>query len=215
MSASVIETTKHRVETPQESFWSGAFGAEYTQRNAIDFELRVPFFAEILQKTFGVRSICEMGANKGHNLGAIQALSPMYELTGVEINPVAFDLLKAIPRVTAINSAIQDFNPAAQFDLVFTCGVLIHLNPDDLPKVYEKMMSLSSRYILINEYFNPVPVEISYRGHSEKLFKRDFAGELMDQYPNQLRVVATGFLWKRVEPTWDDATWFLLEKTSP
>lgn len=201
-----------RTKTEQELFWEGTFGAEYTERNRINPEDRVPFFSQVLQKTFGVRSICELGANKGHNLKAIAQLSPQYELTGVELNPAALSELSQIPNTQAVHSSIQDFSPNRQYDLVYTCGVLIHLNPDDLPRVYEKMFELSSRYILINEYFNPVPVELPYRGHGDKLFKRDFAGELIEQYPNQLCVVDTGFLWKRNAPSWDDTTWFLLEK---
>jgi len=42
------------------------------------------------------------------------------------------------------------------------------------------MAVIADKYVLINEYFNPTPTEIVYRGHSAKLFKRDFAGEFLD-----------------------------------
>ena len=67
-------------------------------------------------------------------------------------------------------------------DLTFTAGVLIHINPERLPIVYENLVSLSSRYILVAEYYNPTPTEVNYRGHNERLFKRDFAGELIDSF---------------------------------
>ncbi|MBD2464242.1 methyltransferase domain-containing protein [Oscillatoria sp. FACHB-1407] len=200
-----------RSKTEQELFWEGQFGNDYTQRNDILWEQRQPFFANILSKTFGVRTICELGANRGHNLQAIAHLSSNFELTGVELNPVAFTTLKAISNVSAVHVSIQEFQPNQTFDLVFTCGVLIHINPDDLPLIYQKMYDLSNRYILINEYFNPVPVELSYRGHSEKLFKRDFAREFIEQ-TQQVSVVDYGFLWQQVNPSWDNTTWFLLEK---
>jgi pseudaminic acid biosynthesis-associated methylase len=96
--------------------------------------------------------------------------------------------------------------------MVFTKGVLIHLSPEVLPAVYEKMYESSARYICVAEYYNPTPVEINYRGHGERLFKRDFAGELLDKYPN-LRLVDYGFSYHR-DPQFpqDDITWFLLEK---
>ena len=37
--------------------------------------------------------------------------------------------------------------------------------------------------VLMAEYYNPVPVSVSYRGNEERLFKRDFAGELADVQP--------------------------------
>lgn len=201
-----------RVKTVQEVFWEGDFGTEYTERNQVLIQQRLSFFSRILGRTYGVQTICELGANKGHNLRAIAELSPNYRLAGVEINPSAHAEMMASSRIEAILSSIQDFQPATQFDLIFTCGVLIHLNPDDLPMVYDRMFELSSRYILINEYYNPVPQEITYRGHQDKLFKRDFAGELMDRHPGKLSVVDMGFLWKRTCPSWDDTTWFLFEK---
>ena len=57
-------------------------------------------------------------------------------------------------------------------------GVLIHINPDMLNNVYEKLYDSSDRYILVAEYYNPTPVNVSYRGYNDRLFKRDFAGEM-------------------------------------
>lgn len=202
-----------REKTEQEIFWEGKFGLEYTDRNKILASQRCSFFSKVLQKTYGVQSICELGANKGHNLEAIRLLSQNFTMTGVEINKNAITFLKQIEGINAIQSSIQEYNSPTSFDLVFTCGVLIHINPDDLPVVYEKMYELSQRYILINEYFNPTPVEINYRGHTGKLFKRDFAGEMLDKY-SQLNLIDYGFLWHRLEPAWDNTSWFLLEKRS-
>jgi pseudaminic acid biosynthesis-associated methylase len=201
-----------RAKTEQEAFWEGSFGDEYTKRNVTEPELRTGFFKRILERAPDVRSVCEFGANRGDNLAALRRVRPDLAMTGVEVNGVAAEVMGRIPGVTPVVSSIQDFNTDQRFDLVFTCGVLIHLNPDDLPATYKKMVSLSSRFVMVNEYFNPRPVEIDYRGHSGRLFKRDFAGELLDAHKNQLRVVDYGFLWKRLEPGWDDTTWVLMEK---
>ena len=66
--------------------------------------------------------------------------------------------------------------------------------------------------MLIAEYYNPTPVEVTYRGHSRRLFKRDFAGELLSAY-DDLQLVDYGFSYHGdpVMPQ-DDITWFLLEK---
>lgn len=202
-----------REKTEQELFWSGEFGIDYTSRNQISAKERQPFFAKILQKTYGVQSICELGANRGHNLQAISQLSSNFNLTGVELNEAAVAELEKLAGVQAIKSSIQEFEPNKEFDLVFTCGVLIHLNPEQLPLVYKKIYEISRRYILINEYFNPNPVELNYRGFSGKLFKRDFAGEFIDENHGKIAVIDYGFLWNRLHPSWDNTSWFLMEKT--
>lgn len=202
-----------RPVTDQEQFWAGSFGDAYTDRNAVSPAQRSPFFQQILDKVEGVTSICELGANRGHNLLAIQSVNNVYQLTGVELNESAFGILSGHPGIQAIHGSIQDVPLAPNaFDLVFTCGVLIHLNPEDLLAVYRKMAAVARRYVLLNEYFNPVPTEITYRGHAAKLFKRDFGGEFMDVNAGQFKLVDYGFLWQRVEPAWDNTTWWLFEK---
>lgn len=202
-----------RAKTSQEIFWEGEFGQDYTERNRIVPQDRAPFFASILQKTHDVRSICELGANRGHNLRAIALLNDSYELTGVDVNQEAVAEMGSVKELKGVHSSIQDFCPQRQFDLVFTCGVLIHLCPDDLPFVYRKIYDLSSRYILINEYFNPSPVELNYRGHAQRLFKRDFGSEIIEANGGNLTVIDYGFLWQHMQPSWDNTTWFLLEKS--
>jgi spore coat polysaccharide biosynthesis protein SpsF len=93
-------------------------------------------------------------------------------------------------------------------------GVLIHINPAELPAVYDRLVASTGRYLLLAEYYNPTPVAIPYRGHAERLFKRDFCGELLDRHPG-LRLADYGFAYRR-DPKFpqDDITWFLLEKTS-
>ena len=89
---------------------------------------------------------------------------------------------------------------------------MIHINPDDLQKVYEVMYKLSKKYICVAEYYNPSPMAIEYRGEKNKLFKRDFAGELIDKYKD-LELIDYGFKYRRDNSyPQDDITWFLLKK---
>ena len=93
---------------------------------------------------------------------------------------------------------------------MFTKGVLIHISPDALAQVYDT--DVCSEYICVMEYYNPHPVAIKYRGHENKLFKRDFCAEIMEKFPD-LSLVDYGFIYRRDNnfPD-DDLTWFLLEK---
>lgn len=74
------------------------------------------------------------------------------------------------------------------------------------------MYQSSSRYVLVSEYYAPKPTEVAYRGHSGMLFKRDFAGEMLEMF-SDLALVDYGFVYHR-DPNFpqDDMTWFLMEK---
>jgi pseudaminic acid biosynthesis-associated methylase len=202
-------------QTEQEAFWVGDFGTDYIQRNQGDALLasNLGFFAKALRSASGVKSCIEFGANIGMNLKALKLLYPGIEAYGIEINAQAAQQLgEVIAPAHVHHTSILDFVPARQWDLTLIKGVLIHTNPKMLPQVYDKLFAACGRYLMVAEYYNPAPVAIAYRGHSEQLFKRDFAGEIMDRYP-QLQLVDYGFAYRR-DPNFpqDDITWFLMEK---
>ena len=206
---------KNTYKTSQEEFWAGEFGNDYTERNA---EARwiasnIALFAKILARTRGISSVLELGANRGLNLLALKQLLPDASFYGVEINRKAATELERHGFITVHHSSILEFDPSTPSSLVLIKGVLIHLNPDVLDQVYDLMVKASSRYICVAEYYNPSPVAISYRGHADRLFKRDFAGEIMAKHPS-VRLVDYGFVYHS-DPNFpqDDLTWFLMEKT--
>jgi spore coat polysaccharide biosynthesis protein SpsF len=169
--------------------------------------------AKALRSARGIDSCIEFGANIGMNLMALNLLHPGIDAHAIEINPdAALELGKVIDAANVYNTSILNFLPTRQWDLTLIKGVLIHINPDMLPQVYDKLLASVGRYLMVAEYYNPAPVAIPYRGHSDRLFKRDFAGEILDRCP-QLRLVDYGFAYHR-DPNFpqDDITWFLMEK---
>lgn len=202
-------------KTEQETFWAGEFGTEYIQRNQGDALLasNLAFFSKALHQAHGIKNCIEFGANIGMNLKAIKLLHPGIDVHGIEINAdAAQELGNVIPAKQVHNESILDFSPSQQCDLALIKGVLIHLNPEVLPQVYDKLFAACGRYLLVAEYYNPTPVAIPYRGHSDRLFKRDFAGEMMERHPT-LRLIDYGFVYRR-DPNFpqDDITWFLMNK---
>lgn len=202
--------------TPQEQLWAGEFGNAYIARNRDGALLdhNRALFDKILSSTSGVTSAIEFGANIGNNLRALRDLLPEAELHSVEINASAAAEIEAWGGATVEVASLLDFDPSRQWDLSFTKGVLIHLPPESLPGVYDKLVAASSRYVMVCEYYNPTPVEVPYRGQDHALFKRDFAGEILDAHPG-LRLVDYGFTYHRdPQHPLDDSTWFLMEKQS-
>lgn len=204
-----------KYKTEQEIFWAGQFGDEYIKRNNNETlkASNIAMFSKILDGIDYVESVIEFGANIGLNLIAIKSLLPKIELSALEINQkAALELQQVAEKITIYHQSILDFIPATKWDFVLIKGVLIHLDPNYLQDVYDTLYQTSNRYICIVEYYNPVPVEISYRGHEGKLFKRDYAGEMLNKFKD-LRLLRYGFVYHR-DPSFpqDDLTWFLLEK---
>lgn len=202
-------------QTQQEAFWAGDFGDEYCRRNVGEEAVasNIALFSKMLARCTDCTSVIEFGANIGLNLKALRQLLPQAELSAIEINASAVQQLSDWRGAKEIfHTSILDFSIDKTWDMALIKGVLIHIDPAHLPKVYESLYRATNRYIAIAEYYNPTPVEVMYRGHAGKLFKRDFAGDMLDAYPD-LRLVDYGFVWRR-DPVFpqDDCTWFVLEK---
>jgi pseudaminic acid biosynthesis-associated methylase len=210
--------------TSQENFWADDFGDDYISRNKSSavYKSKRNLFREIFKNIDkrNVHSIVELGANIGLNLAALQEINEEFEAavhpieyTAVEINERACDELGKMKKLNVINESILNLGNTDERDFVFTCGVLIHIDPASLDKVYQVMYDMSSKYICVCEYYNPTPTSIPYRGNEDKLFKRDFAGEMLDKFPG-LKLVDYGFAYHRdPDHPLDDVTWFLLENT--
>lgn len=200
--------------TEQETFWAGEFGDQYIDRNLTQKELsaRLALLSKIMSRTSEVQSAIEFGANIGNNLRVLHQLFPAMELSAIEINQKAAATLKQWGHAQVFEQSILDFVPQHPRDMSLISGVLIHINPHMLPAVYDLLYQSSRRYVCLVEYYNPSPVEVPYRDHTDKLFKRDFAGEMLDRF-DDLKLLDYGFVYRR-DPNFplDDLTWFLMEK---
>lgn len=205
-----------RFKTPQEGFWAGAFGSEYIDRNrsAQLLASNLAFFRTALRGAGRPADCIEFGANIGMNLRALRLLYPDQQQSAIEINPdAAAELRTHVPAEQVFEQSLLEFAPSRTWELVLIKGVLIHLAPESLPQVYDTLHAATGRYLLVCEYYNPTPVAIPYRGHDDRLFKRDFCGELLDRHAD-LKLRDYGFAYRR-DPAFpqDDITWFLMEKS--
>jgi pseudaminic acid biosynthesis-associated methylase len=202
------------MKTDQEKFWSSDFGNKYTERTHLErkyFTTRVKMWSDILMHSNDIKSVFEIGSNTGINMEVIQfLLNKKISTNGIEINKKA-SLIAKKNKHKIKNISVLDYKPIKKFDMSVSCGVMIHINPKYLNKVYDVLYKSSKKYILISEYFNTQPVTINYRGFQDKLFKRDFAKEIQKKY--KLKLIDYKFMWSKdnIYPC-DDTTWFLFEK---
>lgn len=205
-------------DSKQISAWRGAFGDAYVERNVASDE-RVRNSARAFDQILGhlgnamPKTVLEVGANVGANLAALKAL---HDVTLHAVEPNAKARAKLIESGIVGPGNVHDATATslpfadASIDLVFTCGVLIHIPDDQLADAYHEMHRVASRYLLAIEYFSPTPVRVPYRGETDLLFKRDFGEFWLELYPF-LEVVADGFFWKRTTGL-DNLNWWLFRK---
>ena len=129
-------------KTDQEQFWAEEFGDAYIDRNQKQRTIaaNTNLFSKVFSRTRGVESIIEFGANIGLNQKAIKNLKPEAKRVAVEINERAAKILgEEIGAENVINESILELDLKEQYDMSFIKGVLIHINPEELQTVYEKL----------------------------------------------------------------------------
>jgi pseudaminic acid biosynthesis-associated methylase len=203
---------------PQENFWKNEIAMKYSRDNSqFDAKLGQKAWEQMLSKIDkqNISNFLDCGSNIGKNIRLLQAVVPEAIANIIEIAEAPFQIcLDNNDIENSFLGSIKDASFSKKFDLVFTEGVLIHINPDDLLESMRSMYALSNRYVLIAEYFNRTPVAIEYRGELDRLFKRDFGKLFLENF--ECKLLDYGFLWGHEYDSagFDDITYWLFEKAS-
>ncbi len=194
--------------------WTGKFGDEYTKRNPISPELiqkRAKTLENIIKPLAPV-SILEVGCNIGLNLIAcLSFMRPPAVLAGVEPNLRArrvaemsgMQIFKVFPDAGQELGFFDSF-----FDLILTCGVLIHCELGEAEKIVGEMRRVSKKYLLFMEYFNKTDEEIEYQGEKGLLWKRNWPDHFKAW--GLSKQISCGFAGK--QQGFDDIHWWVYKK---
>jgi pseudaminic acid biosynthesis-associated methylase len=151
--------------------WAGEFGDEYTKRNQVDWRKRGRFWQDIMLRT-GARSAFEVGCNAGWNLSSIREVAPHVQVRGNDINKSACEQA-AMAGIPVFNQLDFTQIPGGA-ELVFTAGVLIHIEPEHLEEMMRAIIDKSYRWVLAIEYASDKEKAVNYRGYSDKCWKRPY-----------------------------------------
>jgi len=185
-------------KTNQEEFWLGEFGQEYTNRNTPESQdgwkqwyldnwgiakevMNDDFIGDFPKDS----KILEVGCNSGNQLIALQEAG-FSEIYGIELQVYAVEAAKKrtenmnIIQGSGFDLPFKD----SFFDIVCTNGVLIHISPNDLPKIMDEMYRVSKKYIWGFEYYADEVTDINYRGNTGFLWKANYAELFMKQFPD-------------------------------
>ena len=182
-------------ETPQKKSWAGDFGREYTDRNTLSGaqldslyrtnygitrrQLNEDFLNDIPRDA----RILEVGCNSGNQLLLLREVG-FTNLWGAEVQSYALELAKArvpdaqLSQASALDLLYED----ADFDLVFTSGVLIHISPADLERALDEIHRCAKTWIWGMEYYAPEVTQVNYRGHDGLLWKMDYVKRYLDRF---------------------------------
>lgn len=210
----------------QKKEWGNKFGEEYTKRNMFNpSELN-----QLYSNRYGITRnemnheflefmdrdcmILEVGSNIGNQLNLLSKMG-FKNLYGLEINSLAIEnsnrsnagLPIYVVKGDALNIPFKD----GFFDLVYTSGVLIHINPENIRKAIDEIYRCSKKYIWGFEYYQPSGyVEIEYRGKTGMLWKTDFKRLYLEKYPHLKLIKENHYSYNENNELIDQM--FLLEK---
>lgn len=208
-------TTAARTCLPQRAralidLWSGDFGQQYTARNAAETARSGVYHAALCQ-ALGARSALEVGCNIGLNLTRMTEAG--IDATGVDVNGRALETARRrLPGLHFVEASAYDLPfDDASFDLVFTCGVLIHIPPESRPRALDELLRVSRRYVWLGEYYRARETVIPYRGQPHALWGADFGAQLLERCPDA-RLLEKENLGS--EHGFDELTCWLFEKAS-
>lgn len=189
--------------TPQERYWAGHNGVRYVLHHLPkSWEARLDIWREILARTGEISSVIELGCNIGDNLRALDHLKPNLKVTGIELNQFAAEQAKSVlPNAEIIVDSLLRANVEGKFDLAFTRGVLIHINPNELHRAYDQLATMSKKFVLIYENYSEKPMELTEYAKDKSItgtehgafyqFWRDFAADFKSAHP-EWDVIAEG-----------------------
>lgn len=179
------------VMSETQEFWKNEFGDAYHKRNRVDWRQRVTFWSQILELT-GARSVWEWGCGPGWNLTAIQFAASSFgikldggdyascnypvQVYGTECNESAN--IQALSAGLDVNKWMP--NEHDTFELTCTVGALIHVDPDSVQDLMQKIIDTSSDYVLAVEYDAQKESMVNYRGHDNKLWCRPYGQMYQD-----------------------------------
>ena len=191
------------MDTSQLEIWRGEFGNDYFERSRVDIALRADAFSTILQGLH-LSSVLEVGCGLGQNLQALVRSGLVQSVKGVEPSLYARELPH--PGLVIVNGSCFSIPFADKtFDLVFTCGVLMHVAQYDLFRALAEISRVSNKYLLAIEYHSLEEEVIEWHGQKDLLWKRDYE-KLM---PGKL--LRQGFLSR--DRGFDSCHWWLTEKS--
>lgn len=194
--------------------WKGEAGDAYQERNALrreEIRRRNRMWAHILGfgpgRLMEEVTVLEIGAGTGNNVASLLEGGVRADRFWV-VEPNLHARMKMAEMLPHGHILADLSDLRGDFDLVFTSGVMIHVNPDDLGNFVDQMHARVRKggWLVAVEYFSKEPREVPYRGPGGVLWTRDFGKFIMER--TGAEPIACGFEWEPMTGL-DDLTFWV------
>lgn len=167
--------------------WSGPWGTKYAEFFVLEpAELdehwvktwdapRSEVVKEALAHIPKSASILEVGCGTGNQLQLLKALG-FTNLTGIEINVFAANKARERGFDVQVGTLLEMPYGDKQFDLVISCGVISHIDPDRLDDAIKEVSRVARKHIFVTEY-------TTNTGSGDFMWANDYAGKFTESDP--------------------------------
>ena len=145
---------------------------EYTDDNLSTKQEKLGDFLYHLSLALGAKNVCEVGTNIGNNL---LGFPKKFDVTGIDLNEHAISIAKEQhPEFKFdLGSILELPYEESTFDLVFTRGVLIHIDPKNIDRAISEIYRISKKWIVCLEYFGEDAKLIPWKRGDDSLWYRN------------------------------------------
>ena len=175
----------------QNEKWSGKFGEMFTDRNLFDRvnddylkkygKTRVDINNEIIGNLDRDIRILEVGCGIGNQLMYLYGAG-FKNLYGIDLSKYAVD---SSYNFNIIQGNVLDIPFKDDFfDMVFTSGLLIHINPSDIVFSMSEIYRCTKKYIWGLEYYSDELTCLTYRNEKDLMWKTNYAHLYLDVFPD-------------------------------
>lgn len=110
----------------------------------------------------GAKDVLDVGCGRGRLADLLKRSMPDVAYAGVDIGEAQIAATKLIrPDGEFYLSRLQDFAPLREWDLVLASEVLMHIPPNDIGAVCDKLKGLARKWIVTIDWTEPVPEPIA------------------------------------------------------
>lgn len=145
---------------------------QYTNDNEGTMQEELSKFIYHISVGLGAKNVCEIGCNIGNNFSRFPS---NFDVHGVDMNEQALEKArKNYPSFKFQRGNISKMPyPSSFFDLVFTRGVCIHIQKDEVSAVLKELIRISKKWIFNLEYFGRDGEMIRWKRGDDLLWHRN------------------------------------------
>lgn len=112
---------------------------------------------QLLPELAPIHSVLDVGCGRGRLASVLGEVLPSAHYSGLDIGEAQVQATSEVrPDGTLYKVPIQDFNPKHKYDLVLVSEVLMHIPPNEIKVVCDKLLKMANRYVLAIEWTQPI-----------------------------------------------------------